>query len=63
MLGTLEEPATLIAWLYFYITMAGVILIVGFVIFYLVMLYVAYRDEQKSRRVREIIERFERQRR
>jgi heme/copper-type cytochrome/quinol oxidase subunit 2 len=63
MLGTLEEPATLIAWLYFYITIAGVILIVGFIIFYLVMLYVAYRDEQKSRRVREIIERFERQRR
>ena len=63
MLGTLEEPATLIAWLYFYITIAGVILIVGFIIFYLVMLYIAYRDEQKSRRVREIIERFERQRR
>ncbi len=60
MLGTLEEPATLIAWLYFYITMAGVILIVGFVIFYCVMFYVAYRDERKSRRVREIIERYKR---
>lgn len=58
MLGTLEEPITLLAWLYFYITIAGVIFVVGGFIIYVMLLIVAYRDQRKTQKVQDLIKRY-----
>lgn len=58
MLGTLEEPITLLAWLYFYITIAGIIFVVGGFIIYVMLLVVAYRDQRKTQKVQDLIKRY-----
>ena len=58
MLGTLEEPITLLAWLYFYITIAGIIFVVGGFIIYIMLVIVAYRDQRKTQKVQDLIKRY-----
>lgn len=58
MLGTLEEPITLLAWLYFYISIAGIIFVVGGFIIYVMLLIVAYRDNRKTQKVQDLIKRY-----